>query len=98
MQELVLRFSAGEVDGEGVDVIGPFAFHGTYNSAGTVTLVKQYYRHDVHYQGSYDGEGTIFGEWWIGDFWREAFALTPERFTAPAETEVQDISASDAWS
>ena len=84
MRKLVLRFSAGEVEGSGTDLIGPFTFQGTYASDGSVTLVKHYRRHNVQYKGTYDGEGTIFGEWSIGKFWRGKFALTPEEFTAPA--------------
>jgi len=37
-------------------------------------LVKQYVgRHQVLYRGSYDGEGTIRGEWSIGAHWRGIF-------------------------
>ena len=91
MRDLMLRFSAGEVEGQGVDMVGPFSFHGTYDSAGVVTLVKKYRRHDVHYQGKYDGEGTVFGEWSISEIWRGPFALTPEGFTAPADTPIVEV-------
>lgn len=40
MRDLVLRFSAGEVEGQGADMVGSFTFHGTYDSAGVVTLIK----------------------------------------------------------
>jgi hypothetical protein len=63
MRDLVLHFSAGEVEGSGTDMIGPFTFQGTYDSDGSVLLVKHYRRHNVQYKGYYDGEGTIFGEW-----------------------------------
>jgi len=38
MHDLVLHFTADTVRGEGSDVIGPFAFHGTCTADGTVTV------------------------------------------------------------
>lgn len=84
MRGLVLRFAGGAVEGEGRDVIGPFTFCGRYDGQGHVTLVKQYLgRHEVLYQGRYDGEGTIFGQWSIDELWTGKFALSPVR-TRPA--------------
>lgn len=93
MRELTLHFANGEIQGLGIDVIGRFTFRGTYNDTGAVALVKQYRHHAVRYTGNYDGEGTIFGEWMIGDFWRGTFALSPERFIAPADMPILDIAA-----
>ena len=94
MRDLVLRFSAGQIEGEGVDIIAPFTFHGEYDERGNVVLVKQYLnRHQVLYRGSYDGEGTIFGEWSIGEAWRGPFALSPERHEISEDVPILAISA-----
>jgi hypothetical protein len=74
-------------------MIGPFTFQGTYDNDRSVVLVKHYRRHNVQYNGNYDGEATVFGEWSIDGFWRGKFALTPEEFTAPANVQIQEISA-----
>jgi hypothetical protein len=92
MRDLVLRFSGGRVEGSGVDVIGPFTFDGVYDSNGTINLVKRYPHHTVKYQGQYDGEGTIYGEWSIGSYARGKFALTADRSTNPEETEILEIA------
>jgi hypothetical protein len=78
MNNLVLHFGGGTVRGEGRDVIGVFTFAGTYDSCGRVRMVKQYVgKHQVLYEGTYDGEGTIYGEWSIASLWRGPFALSP---------------------
>jgi hypothetical protein len=93
MSNLVLRFTAGQVNGRGADIIGPFTLQGQYDDAGTVTLLKQYVgRHSVLYRGRYDGEGTIFGEWSIPGGWRGPFALSPEDFEVPADTPILTIA------
>jgi len=91
MNNLVLHFSAGNVEGSGTDNVGPFTFQGTYDGDGAIVLIKRYPRHKVEYKGIYDGEGTTFGEWSIGALWRGKFALTPEKFAAPADTPIQEI-------
>lgn len=76
---LTLRLGDGEVDGEGDDIIGPFTFQGQYDTHGHVTMTKQYIgRHQVLYDGTYDGEGTIFGTWSIGTRWRGPFVIRLE--------------------
>jgi hypothetical protein len=97
MRELVLHFGDGLVDGSGMDIVGRFSFQGHYDHAGNVVLVKQYVgRHQVLYTGRYDGEGTIFGEWSIGQTWRGPFALRPEKFTVPASVGIVSIAAERA--
>ena len=98
MRELALNFSGDRVEGSGVDVVGPFTFDGTYDSDGTITLIKRYPHHTVKYQGRYDGEGTIYGEWSIGDYAGGKFALTPHRSTVPRETEILEITAQEPGS
>jgi hypothetical protein len=80
MNDLVLHFDGGSVEGSGHDVVGRFVFHGTCNDHGEVRLIKQYLgRHQVLYLGSYDGEGTIHGRWHIGELASGPFALSPVR-------------------
>jgi hypothetical protein len=94
MRDLVLHFGDGQVDGSGIDIVGRFSFQGQFDQAGNVVLVKQYLgRHRVLYAGRYDGEGTIFGEWSIGELWRGPFALRPEKFTVPASVGIVSIGA-----
>ena|SRR6516162_5050374 len=86
MEPLFLVFSGGTVRGEGRDIIGAFTFSGSYDNEGHVTLTKQYVgRHSVLYHGTYDGEGTIFGRWSIGEIWSGPFALS-----SVAEIDVAD--------
>jgi hypothetical protein len=95
MEPLVLRFADGKVEGEGVDVIGPFTFRGTYDETGAVSLVKQYLgAHQVLYHGRHDGEGTLYGQWTVAGIWTGPFALRPERFTVAADAPILTISAS----
>jgi hypothetical protein len=97
MRDLVLRFSAGKIEGQGVDVIGRFTFRGEYDQAGSVTLVKQYLgKHQVLYRGRYDGEGTIFGEWSICPWWRGPFALTLDGSDVAADAPILAIAAAPA--
>jgi hypothetical protein len=80
MQELVLEFAGGQVRGRGWDIVGLFTFLGTYDDQGSVRLIKQYLgAHRVQYEGTHDGEGTIFGNWFIDRHWSGPFALTPLR-------------------
>jgi hypothetical protein len=94
MRELALNFSDGRVEGSGLDIIGPFTFDGTYDSDGTINVVKRYPHHTVKYQGRYDGEGTIYGEWSIGSYARGKFALSADRSAKPEETEILEITIS----
>ena len=92
MGPLVLRFRDGHIEGEGRDIIGRFTFDGEYDETGAVRMVKQYLgRHRVFYQGTYDGEGTIFGEWRIPPFWSGTFALSPVVGKPPADAPIEDL-------
>lgn len=76
MHGLELNFRDGEIDGRGLDVIGPFLFCGQYDASGAVVMVKQYLgQHQVLYRGTYDGEGTLTGEWSIGSLDRGPFRM-----------------------
>ena len=67
MSDLRLQFVQGEIQGSGVDIIGPFEFSGIISGDGRVAMVKQYLgRHSVDYLGMYDGEGMMWGRWRIG--------------------------------
>lgn len=92
MGPLVLRFRDGRIEGEGRDIIGPFTFAGEYDETGAVRMVKQYLgRHQVCYQGIYDGEGTIFGEWRIPPYWAGKFALSPVIGKPPADAPIEEM-------
>ena len=92
MRGLVLRFAGGTVEGGGDDVIGRFTFHDRYDDRGHVTMVKRYVgRHEVLYEGRYDGEGTVFGRWTIGDIWEGNFALTPVRAKPGPDAPIEPL-------
>lgn len=66
MSDLQLEFDGGKISGSGWDIVGPFKFCGKCGPRGAVALVKQYLgQHAVLYEGWYDGEGTISGQWII---------------------------------
>jgi hypothetical protein len=91
MHEVVLRFGDGAVRGVGVDCVGRFTFGGTCDAQGAVVMVKQYLgKHQVLYEGQFDGEGTIFGRWSIWPFDSGEFVLTVER-ERPADAEIEEI-------
>lgn len=86
MEEFVLRFAQGGIEGRGRDMVGGFTFQGTYDEQGAVRLLKQYLgKHQVLYEGTYDGEGTIAGTWSISlagnwllpSFTSGPFAISP---------------------
>jgi hypothetical protein len=67
MQELYLRFDAGRISGSGRDIVGAFTFFGAIDEQGRVVMKKKYLgQHTVDYEGTYDGEGLMWGEWRIG--------------------------------
>jgi hypothetical protein len=92
MRGLVLRFAGGAVEGEGRDVVGRFTFHGSYDDQGHVSLVKQYVgRHQVVYEGSYDGEGSILGRWLIFGVGIGKFALSPVRARPSPDAPIEPL-------
>jgi hypothetical protein len=91
MGELVLHFVDGQVFGDGRDIIGTFDFRGTYDQQGRLRMTKQYHgKHSVEYEGTYDGEGTINGRWWIGKT-TGPFALSALTATPPPDAPIQDL-------
>src|SRR5262249_40145315 len=69
MLNLQLRFQGNGISGSGIDIIGPFFLQGRIAQGGGVAMVKQYLgQHSVDYAGTYDGEGTMWGQWRIGPF------------------------------
>ena len=68
MERLQLSFDEGQVSGSGTDIVGPFHFTGRLDG-GNALLLKQYVgRHHVDYLGTFDGEGTLSGNWRIGQY------------------------------
>jgi len=65
--QLDLLFSGGIVAGDGVDDVGGFVMHGSYDPvSGTCRWTKTYMgSHDVAYSGARDGNG-IAGTWELG--------------------------------
>jgi hypothetical protein len=79
MTPFFLRFEGGRVTGTGKDIIAQFTFSGEYDEkTGKVALIKQYVgRHQVLYLGEPDGEGSIQGQWHIGDYHKGPFLIRP---------------------
>jgi hypothetical protein len=87
---LTLRLGDGQIDGEGDDCIGAFTFHGHYDERGQVSMVKQYIgQHQLRYNGTYDGEGTIFGTWSFSPAWTGPFALKLDKSDHDAQEAVE---------
>ncbi len=67
MEHLRLAFTPPRIEGSGADIIGPFVLDGVITAGGGVTLQKTYVgKHDVTYDGHYDGEGRMWGMWKCG--------------------------------
>jgi hypothetical protein len=67
MEQLHLALSPPRIKGSGADIIGPFVLDGVITAGGGVTLQKTYVgKHDVTYNGEYDGEGRMWGTWKCG--------------------------------
>lgn len=95
MHPLEFHFAAGRVTGSGYDVVGRFTFSGTYDDSGHVSMVKHYIgAHQVIYEGTWDGEGTIFGQWTISGVWSGPFALSPDGELNVAELPIMSVGAS----
>ncbi len=93
MTPFYLHFANGNVTGEGKDVVGQFTFSGTYDEAtGRVRLVKQYVgKHQVLYVGQPDGEGSIQGNWSIGEYQTGPFLLRPAVVKPTGEEPIAEI-------
>ncbi|MBX9791605.1 MAG: hypothetical protein K2Y37_22010 [Pirellulales bacterium] len=69
MSDLQLQFDGDRISGSGSDIIGPFELRGVISPEGQVAIVKQYVRrHAVEYRGTLDGEGAMWGQWYLGLF------------------------------
>ena len=56
--QLDLLFSGGVVAGDGMDDVGSFVMHGSYDPSGACRWTKTYIGfHDVAYSGARDGDG-----------------------------------------
>lgn len=98
MTPFTLLFAAGQVTGDGRDVVGPFTFAGTYDEAsGAVRLVKQYLtadgrpRHRVLYVGRPDGEGSIQGTWSMSETYSGPFLLRPRLPRPTGDEPITDL-------
>ncbi len=94
MRELRLRFDAGRIAGSGHDIVGAFTISGTIAADGGVIMNKRYLgMHAVRYVGSYDGEGLLWGQWWIGALHnRWLIKIRQARDSATSEREMEAAS------
>ncbi len=87
LQEMVLAFHRGTIEGEGRDPVGPFIIRGTYSiEDGQCRWMKRYIgRHDVFSRGFNEGKG-IWGTWEILDtiILRGGFHIWPEGLPVPS--------------
>ena len=74
-------------------MIGEFKLRGTIAEAGKVNLVKQYVgMHAVDYVGTYDGEGLMWGQWWIGSLNNRWLIKIKRSKAAPSDaTDIETI-------
>ena len=54
-------------------------------------------KHQVHYEGTYDGEGTIAGTWSIPPLWSGPFAISPVVGRPAAEEGQEQEEARRQW-
>jgi hypothetical protein len=67
MEQLRIAVAPPRIEGAGIDCIGSFVLSGSIEAGGNVTLQKSYVgKHDVAYDGHYDGEGRLWGTWTCG--------------------------------
>ena len=90
MLELTIALEDGNLRGQGRDIIGPFTLTGQIVREHVAILKRYIGQHSVEYYGTYDGEGTLAGQWEIGDFrgnWLIKFAREKGRATHAADIE-----------
>jgi hypothetical protein len=88
---LSLQFVDGCLKGQGRDVVGTFAFDGSYDlKSGRVIMTKQYLgAHQVQYDGANNGDGLwIWGVWNIRSM-RGGFHLWPEGQPDPTQKHLE---------
>jgi hypothetical protein len=97
--QLDLLFSGGILAGDGLDDVGSFVMHGSYDPvSGACRWTKTYIgSHDVAYSGTPDGKG-IAGTWRLGDA-QGTFRIWPAGRTDTAGTdesieELEEVGAS----
>lgn len=91
MRQLMLSFEGGRIRGSGVDMVGRFIFNGAIAATGMIVMVKKYIGgHSANYVGTYDGEGTMSGEWRIG-IDRGRWMINIRRAQAASEEEIAEI-------
>lgn len=58
-----------KIQGRGRDEVGEFEINGTFENNGRVNFTKQYIgQHAVQYEGQYDGNRIISGQWKIPSY------------------------------
>jgi hypothetical protein len=84
---LILSFAEGRINGGGTDIVGRFAFDGTYDlKTGRCLMTKQYEgAHRVGYDGVNQGDGLWIWGLWHQRYTRGGFHLWPEGEEDPTE-------------
>ncbi|MCA1992496.1 MAG: hypothetical protein LDL41_10745 [Coleofasciculus sp. S288] len=78
MMSFALTFKNGRVSGSGIDDIGRFIWHGSYDTEQLrCWLQKRYLTHSVSYDGYVDENG-IWGSWEIPPYSRGGFHIWPK--------------------
>lgn len=91
MERLAMSFGGRRIRGSGGDIVGPFTFDGLIDPSGGVAMIKRYVgAHSVDYLGTYDGEGTMSGEWRLGSLCGR-WMITIRRVQAAANAEIARI-------
>ena len=94
MENLRIACEQGCLQGAGTDIVGPFTLTGTIAADGGVFIHKQYIgRHDVEYTGTFDGEGTMWGQWRI-ECWQGPWMIKIRACDSDAGEEIV-LAASD---
>jgi len=67
MEPLRVAITRSSVAGSGADIVGRFTLEGDIAPGGGVSIRKSYHgKHTVRYDGHYDGEGRMWGQWTCG--------------------------------
>lgn len=91
MQNLTIKIIDGQIQGSGHDIAGLFVMSGRIGEGSKVTIEKDYLgSHRVAYLGTYDGEGTMSGEWYIG-YDHGRWAISIRKGTSQTDSAIKEL-------